>query len=141
MQRRPPPPSTPHPRPHTTTHPSLHLSSQMIVKQPYEKRKGPFLINMWEAGCPCKAGLLRRKVCVCPLCPVGLGRKAGPALQAALFCTWDILDGLCSRGSPYCFYRCKETSGKKDGDCMQASLCVHVRAGECVRACARTRAA
>lgn len=39
------------------------------------KERAPFLINMWEVDFPCKAGLLRRKVRVCPLCTAGLCRK------------------------------------------------------------------
>lgn len=61
----------------------------MIARQSYEKRKGPFLINMWEADFPCKADLVRRKVCVCPLCADG-PMKAGlvrlvDCRQVALF--------------------------------------------------------
>lgn len=80
--------------------------SQMIAKQSDEKRKGPFLINMWEVDFPCKAGLLRRKVCVRPLCTDG-PVKAGLVLQAALFAP-----GIFSlqRESPY---RCKDTCRRR----------------------------
>lgn len=71
--------------------------SQMIAKQSYEKRKGPFLINMWEVDFPCKAGLLRRKVCVCPLCTDGPA-ESRPGSAGGFVCTWDILDGLFREG-------------------------------------------
>lgn len=70
--------------------------SQMIAEQSYEKKKGSFLINMWEVDFPCKADLLRRKVYVCPLCTDGfIESKSGSA--GGFVCTWDILDGFCRK--------------------------------------------
>lgn len=103
--------------------------SQMIAKQPYEKRKGPFLINMWEVDFPCKAGLLRRKVCVCPLCTDGLRRKQvwfcrRLCLHLGYF-RWSL-----QRGSPYCLTGAKRHVEKERWDCMHISVCVCA----CVRA-------
>lgn len=90
-------------------------SPQMIAKQPYEKRKGPFLINMWEVDFPCKAGLLRRKVCVCPLCTHGLRGKLVWFCRRLCLHLGYLRRVSAGRVSLLLLYRCKETPRKKDG--------------------------
>lgn len=95
--------------------------AQMIAKRSYEKRKGPFLINMWEVDFPCKAGLLRRKVCVCPLCTDGLcGEQVWFCRRLCLhlgYFRWSV-----QRGSPYCFTGAKRHARRKMG--LYAYQCV-----------------
>lgn len=102
--------------------------SQMIARPSYEKRKGPFLINMWEVDFPCKAGLLRRKVRVCPLCTAGLCRKRvwfcrRLCLHLGYF-SWPLQSGG-GRGSAYCFTGAKRRR-KKD-----AIVCIWMRVHVC----------
>lgn len=104
--------------------------SQMIVKQSYEKRKGPFLINMWEVDFPCKAGLLRRKVCVCPLFTDGLCRKQVRLCRRLClhlgYFRWSL-----QRGPPDCFTEPKRHRGRKMGlyayQCVCACVWLHMR--------------
>lgn len=98
----------------------------MIAEQSYEKRKGLFLINMWEVDFPCKAGLLRRKVRVCPLCTAGLCRKRvwfcrRLCLHLGYF-RWPLLGG---GGAAYCFTGAKRHR-KKD-----AIVCIWMRVHVC----------
>lgn len=100
--------------------------SQMIAEQSYEKRKGLFLINMWEVDFPCKAGLLRRKVRVCPLCTTGLCRKRvwfcrRLCLHLGYF-RWPLQEGW---GGCLLLYRCKETQEERC-DCMHMNACACV---------------
>jgi len=97
----------------------------MIAKQSYEKRKGPFLINMWEVDFPCKAGLLRRKVCVCPLCTDG-PVECRPASAGGFVCTWDISDGLCREGLLTALQVQRDMWRKKDGIVRSVYVCVSV---------------
>lgn len=111
-----------------TSHPPP--PSQMIARQSYEKRKGPFLINMWEVDFPCKAGLLRRKVRVCPLCTAGLCRKRvwfcrRLCLHLGYF-RWPLQSGGVSGGGVcLLLYRCKETWEERC-DCMHMNACACV---------------
>lgn len=100
--------------------------SQMIAELSYEKRKGLFLINMWEVDFPCKAGLLRRKVHVCPLCTAGLCRKRvwfcrRLCLHLGYF-RWPLQG---ERGWCLLLYRCKEIQEERC-DCMHMNACACV---------------
>lgn len=93
------------------------------------KERAPFLINMWEVDFPCKAGLLRRKVRVCPLCTAGLCRKRvwfcrRLCLHLGYF-RWPLQGGGLGGGVCLLLYRCKETR-EESCDCMHMNACACV---------------
>ena len=97
----------------------------MIAEQCYEKRKGLFLINMWEVGFPWKAGLLRRKVRVCPLCTAALCKKRVWFCRRLCLHLGYFISTAGGAEGCLLLYRCKETQEERCN-------CMHMNARACV---------